>query len=260
MSGYLATSRKYKLALAFFIGVSVTLFIDLLLINFSIISLLKIADVYFRLILSSWPAAVLILGLYVLTNHRDSLDHFIKNRMTKFGPGGIEGKVDIIDATEDELRRETIKEVTDEEKEERTKADDSVIIESHIPKSIPNTDKEHVIERFNKKIIIEGLVQSKLKEKYGSLYRPGVRIIKANKELIADGLLYTPKGSRSVIEIKYIPSKNFDSLPFIIHRKLSKLRYLGIKRMTVVVVAEGLTVEDALPSYKNNLHHSQIYF
>ena len=46
-------------------------------------------DTYLKLILSSWPAVVLILGIIVLHRHKDSLDDFFKN-IKSLGPKGLE--------------------------------------------------------------------------------------------------------------------------------------------------------------------------
>ncbi|MFZ3044222.1 MAG: hypothetical protein WA058_03925 [Minisyncoccia bacterium] len=55
--------------------------------------LLLVLDRYAPLILNSWSMAVLAIGLTLLITQRGSIDEFIRRRMTKAGPGGVEGGI-----------------------------------------------------------------------------------------------------------------------------------------------------------------------
>ncbi len=55
--------------------------------------LLSVLDQYAPLILNSWPTAILVIGLTLLITQRSSIDEFIRKRMTKAGPGGVEGGI-----------------------------------------------------------------------------------------------------------------------------------------------------------------------
>lgn len=58
--------------------------------NYSAILLvLGIVDDYLKLILTSWPAVILILSLFILLRHREAIDYFIKN-IKIVSPKGIE--------------------------------------------------------------------------------------------------------------------------------------------------------------------------
>lgn len=54
-------------------------------------SFLIIVDSYLRLVLSSWPAVILILGLFLLIKFRAAIDYFIRNKLESIGPDGIKG-------------------------------------------------------------------------------------------------------------------------------------------------------------------------
>lgn len=53
--------------------------------------LFNVSDSYLRLIIISWPAAIIILGLVLFIKFEDSIGYFIKYRMTEAGPSGVRG-------------------------------------------------------------------------------------------------------------------------------------------------------------------------
>lgn len=55
--------------------------------------LLSVLDQYMKLVLNSWPIVGLTLGLSLVITQHDSIDEFIRKRMTKAGPAGVEGSV-----------------------------------------------------------------------------------------------------------------------------------------------------------------------
>jgi len=50
---------------------------------------LTVIDVYLKLILTSWPAVLLILSLFIILRHRGAIDNRIKN-IKSLGPGGVD--------------------------------------------------------------------------------------------------------------------------------------------------------------------------
>lgn len=240
--------------------------ISLVRINFGIGSVLFIIDSYLRLILSSWPACILFVSVFILTKHHDSISYFIKNRMTGIGPDGIKGSVLTTSASDVELKTKTIIETLETDKETKniersTNASQRVSMEKNAPESHPTIIKEANIDRYTKVSKIESIIQTSLIEKYGDRYKPQIKLSIEGKNIIIDGVLYSKKsGKATAIEIKYISSKNYDALRFIIARFKEKLYLFGIRRLIVIVVGENLLQEDAIKIQEANLNLAKIYF
>ena len=178
--------------------------------------------------------------------------------MTEVGPSGVKGSVQVKEATEEEIKDKTILETIKYEDAEKTFKSD-LQIESGIAKSVTTNQQEN--ERFNKILKIEACVQEALKEQYGESYKSSVRVSNGDRQVILDGLIYSKKGKiKSAVEIKYISSKRFESIRFIIARKLRQLYTFGIKRLTIFLVSDSFTEEEILDVYNQNLHQAQIYF
>lgn len=234
-------------------------------ISFGVDLVLHTINFYLSLILSSWPATILVLGIYTLTRHHDAIDYFIRNRMTEVGPGGVKGGLHIKEATKEELEQKTIFETVKDEQEEnkvlKHSTSTDIQIEPVVARTPPNTDKEHVLERFTKTLRVEELVQQRLKEKYLDLYKPSVRISNGDKGIVVDGLIYSKKEKiQSAIEVKYVSSKNFDVIKYIVARKLRQLWSIGVRRLTLVLVSDSFTKDEALKIYNDNLHQAQVFF
>lgn len=55
-----------------------------------LIKILIVFDEYLKLILTSWPAVILILAIFVLLRHKGAIDEFIKKRLKSAGPHGVD--------------------------------------------------------------------------------------------------------------------------------------------------------------------------
>ncbi len=208
--------------------------------------ILGLFDSYARLVLSSWPAAILLLGSLLLVRHRDAVDHFIRNRMTGVGFDGVRGDVIAAEASDGEVK---IKEVADAKvDEEIATAQTPIVIEDGIDKPSPHTLKKEVYERYKKRKEVEDRMQTILISKFPDTYRPHVKLtMGSGKSLILDGLLTTYDGSMmQAVEIKYIQKELFPSLKYTLGRLLEKLELFGVKKMTAIIIADDLTQEDAL--------------
>ena len=242
-------------------GIFTTIIAFALYLNqFGLYTILGTFDEYLKIVLTSWPAAILIISVVVLVKHHAAIDYFIRNRMTEVGPGGLKGQIQVERAT-----KEAVEDKIDQEEGYATRIQNEVLsqikIEDGVAPRIPNTENEQVINRFNKVLGIESKIQTLLREKYGTLYRPEVRLSRGGKEIIVDGLIYSRKNKiHAAVEIKYFSSKSFDALKFIISRRRTKLVSLGIKRLYVILVSNDLSDEEALKIYSENLHQAQIFF
>jgi hypothetical protein len=245
------------------------------ILTFTIISLfngsiklndiLGVIDSYIKLILSSWPASILIISSVVLYKHHDAINHFIKNRMTEIGPGGVKGETyKVKDATDSEIKHQRIKEVQEDDKVIEgilEKKQSEINIETGIRNIPPESQKEEVIKRYQKISQIEEAVQTSLIAKYADRYKSQVKVSNNEKSIILDGILYSKNGKKpTAIEIKYISSKNYEAIKFIISRKKTKLAVFGIKRIILVLVGDSISPEEASEIQKDNQHQSEIYF
>jgi len=58
--------------------------------NTVIIKIFIVFDDYLKLILTSWPAVILILFVFILLRHKKAIDEFIKRRLKSAGPHGVD--------------------------------------------------------------------------------------------------------------------------------------------------------------------------
>ena len=95
-----------------------------------LIKILIVFDEYLRLILTSWPAVVLILVVFVLLRHKEAIDEFIKKRLKSAGPHGVDS---FPPSTEPESK------VLPEAKKEATRNNTAIVsykIASHLPGTV----------------------------------------------------------------------------------------------------------------------------
>lgn len=215
--------------------------------DFNNLIFLQTIDAYLRLVLASWPAAILLLGLFLLVRHRDAIDHFIRNRMTGVGFDGVKGDVIEGSASDAEMKK---KNLTDAAVEEEISADQkpetSVIVEEGVNKPAPNTINRDVYERYQKRVEIEDRMQTILISKFPDIYRPHVKLtLPSGKSIILDGLFTTYGGGLRAVEIKYIAQGGFSTLKYSLRGLRERIEYFGIKKMTAIIIADDLTEEKA---------------
>lgn len=249
----------------FFWLILTSILIDVFSGSLKILSILLVIDTYVKLIISSWPAAILIISLLVLHKHHEAINHFIRNRMTEIGPSGLKGEaIKMKDATESEVKQERIKE---------TKEDDRVIeglivknkteigVETGFHKAVPKSTKEELIKKYQKISQIEEVVQTNLIDKYADRYKSQVKITDHEKSVIVDGILYSKNNKKPIaIEIKFISSKNYEAIRFIIARKKTKLAHFGINKLILIIVGDNITIDEAMKIQEDNIHQAKIYF
>jgi len=82
--------KKKKLIIGLVFVIILVIFVGTfpMSLNFLINSLF-IVDIYLKIILTSWPAAILLLGIFLFFRHRKSIDNLIKH-ITKLSPLGFE--------------------------------------------------------------------------------------------------------------------------------------------------------------------------
>lgn len=248
----------------FFWFILTSIIFDLFAEKIKVLDILLVINNYINLVVVSWPASILIITLVVLQKHHEAIDHFIKYRMTELGPGGVKGEqIKLKDATESEIKQERIKE---------TKEDDRVInslivnsksevLENTPRVPVPNTTNEGVAHRYLKISQIEEIVQTSLIDKYSERYKSQVKVTNQGKSLILDGILYPKVGKSPIaIEIKYMSSKRYEVIKFIIARKRTQLASLGISKLVLILVGDNITQEEALRVQEENLHQAKIFF
>lgn len=247
----------------FFFLIITSAIIELFQGTLEIRDLWVLADSYAKLILTSWSASILLISLVILTRHYESIDYFIRKRMTEVGPSGVKGSVSIDEATNSEMKQKTIKETKEDDKVAMgiSGKDREIKLQTGVTKDTPNTTKEEVLKRYKKISQIEEAVQTNLIDTYNDRYKPQVRISSGDKKVIVDGLLYSKKGKiKTAIEIRYISSKRYEVLRYIISRKLRQLSQFGIKRLTMILVGDNISKEEAQKIQDENLHQAKMYF
>jgi hypothetical protein len=245
-------------------------FISLLSGKITSTAILTIFDEYIRLVLSSWPATTLILGLTLFIKQHEAIAHFIKNRMTGVGFDGVKGTV-LETATLLEIKAKTM----DEEKEvlahnlkreaEKVNGVSGIgttptVEDAPKDTSIPTDEKAY--KRLKKVTQIEEIIQTGLIQKYADRYRPQVKLsIEGKKSLIIDGLLYSKKGNKATaVEIKYLSPQGIDALRFIISRKIKKYSEFGIRKLVIILIMDEISESDAIKIQEQNIPYAQIYF
>jgi hypothetical protein len=246
---------------------TIVVIVALFRVNFGVNSILSIIDSYSRLILSSWPGSILLLGILILFWHHNAIDHFIKNRMTGIGPDGVKAAITTTSASDAEVRSKTIKETIETEKGEKNIINEPQKIASN-KSATDNTSKDNSTplnkrnaERYKTISHIENIIQTGLIEKYGDRYKSQVKLsMEGKKDIILDGILYSKNGTAQGIEIKYISSKNYDALRFIITKLKMRLVPFGISRLIVIVAGHELSQQDAIKIQDTNSNLAKMFF
>ena len=248
----------------FFWFILTSIMVDLFSGRIRISELLLVINDYTKLVLVSWPASILIICLVLLQKHHEAIDHFIRNRMTEVGPGGVKGEpVKIKGATESEIKQQRIKETKEDDKviEGLVTKDKPLNVETGVHKVVPKSTKEEVIKRYQKIYRIEEVVQTNLIDRYADRYKSQVKITNHEKSVIVDGVVYLKNSKKpTAIEIKYISLKNYEAIRFIIARKKTKLAPLGVSQLILILVGDNITQEEAFKVQEENLHQAKIYF
>lgn len=211
---------------------------------------LHLIDEYLKIVLSSWPACILIIACLLLLLQKDAIDEFIRKRLTSIGPNGVNAAIPTTsDASVNEITAKAIKDVKEiPVAEHNIPAEEvqEIAIEENVKKAIPNSKNQAFVERFKKVRSIEELTQVYLMTKYGEAYKPNIKLTKDNKSIILDGLLTLKKGKLEAIEIRYIgENKHPEALKYIIIKLKNKLWGLGIKKLSLVVVANELNPDES---------------
>ncbi len=226
---------------------------------------LRVVDKYAQLLLTSWPATILTLGLLLFVRQHSAIDYFIRSRLTSIGPDGLHAAPITQPASDTEVKQKAILE--DKEEQKVTKN-----IQKQLTYTVTADSRRAEVEgveanddafaRYKRAATVEEMVQTMLIARYGDRYAPKVKITVGDiKPLILDGIIYSKLGIKSqAVEIKYVSRKSFDALRFILTRLKEKLILAGIRRLTVVVVSDGLTEEDAIKIQEQNLNIARMYF
>jgi hypothetical protein len=232
-----------------FIFVLILIVVDIIKRGF-VISPLHYINEYVRIILGSWPASALIIACLLLILQKDAIDEFIRKRLISIGPNGVSAtSTTTVDASVNEIATKTIKDVKEAVVEENNSLpeENKIEIEENVQKIIPNSKNQAFVERFKRVRSIEELTQVYLMAKYGESYKPNIKLLKDNKSIILDGLLKTKKGKFNAIEIRYIgENKHSEALKYIIIKLKSKLWSFGIRKLSLIVVANELVPSEAL--------------
>ena len=229
--------------------------ISLIYTNFSNERIVGIFDEYIRLILTSWPASILIIGLLLIFRQHDAIAHFIKHRMTGVGLDGVKGDVVTTEASQSEIQ---VKNVGDDEV---VAPAENTVIEEGVVKPAPNTINRDAYERYKKRVEVEDMVQTLLISEFREIYRPHVKLTSSTgKPLILDGLLTTFSGGLRAVEIKYVNKEHYSALYFVLNRLQEKLASLGINKLMVIIVADSLTDKDAMVISKSLPLRATKYF
>jgi len=214
--------------------------------SFDNLIFLKIVDSYLKIVLTSWPASILLLGLFLLSRHRGAIDHFIKNRMTGVGFDGVKGDLITGSASDTEVK---IKNITDSNVESEEKnISENIRIEEGYPKRAPGTLRLDVYNRYKETLQVEDRMQAALISNFPGLYKPHAKLsLPSGKSIVLDGLFTTLSGSLRAVEIKYIgDSKQAPTLTYSLRHLIEKLEDFGIKKMDVIIVAKNLKLEEAV--------------
>ncbi len=144
------------------------------------ILLLKIVDEYTKMVLTSWPATILTLGLVLLITQQEAIAKFIEERLISVGPDGIRGKSN--DSTEDLvlLSKQNISSNPSEEIMEESSNNTS----THLP---PSPDgKEALIKNNNE--LIKYLDFERI---YNVIFGTQITILDALRKDPTNGILFT---------------------------------------------------------------------
>ncbi len=232
--------------------------------DFDNLIFLQVIDSYLKIILSSWPAAILLIGLFLLSGHKDAIDYFIKNRMTGVGFDGVKGDVITGSASEAEVKEKNIKDSKEEEEISANAEVPGILqIEEGHTKPAPGTIKPGVYERFKKIGEIEDKMQTILISNFPNRYKTHVKLsLQSSRSIVLDGLFTASDGTLRAVEIKYIAEKKSTIiLKYGFHRLLDRLQDFGIKKMVAIIIADDLSADEAvLIDESIKLRISRYYF
>ncbi|MFA6190124.1 MAG: hypothetical protein WC711_01240 [Candidatus Staskawiczbacteria bacterium] len=193
-------------------------------------------DKYLTIILTSWPAAIIIISCILLYQQKDAIDEFIRKRIISIGPGGVNASPLTSDASEREVTAKAIEDI-----KETPARDGEVCIEENVQRTEPKSSNQEFLLKLKKIRKIEESVQVILQANLGQEYRPNVKLTKGLRTIILDGLLTSGTGKKTAVEIRYIgANKHPETLKFIISKLREKLIIFGIKRVLLIIVADDL--------------------
>ena len=98
-------------------------------------------------------------------------------------------------------------------------------------------------------------VQQELFKQFNGLFRPDVKFDKDNREVIMDGVTFSPDGSvQEVVEIVSLELPDFSKIPMYVTQVRNEMERQGLERarLRLVVVAEeitGLSAKELLNKY-----------
>lgn len=106
--------------------------------------------------------------------------------------------------------------------------------------------KSKLSARAERLKMIESLVNKVLKGIYGNDYSEQVKITSEHYSFIVDGVVFSNRIPKKIIEIRYITGKSFLSLRFIIERFITKIKQAGITtKILYIVVSDDMTDANA---------------
>lgn len=260
--------HRFKISFISFIKITMITFIYVSIIyvishifmgDLTLPDIFTIIDSYIKIILSSWPASILIISLFIFNKYYESISYFIKNRMVEVGASGVKGSLVVKDASSSEIRNQKIKDIKEEDKTSST--NNNFLVDTQGVSTKKNT--YNLNSRVEKISQIENATHVYISNLYPDQYKPEVKIEKEGKSIILDGVLYGKKNKskiRSAIEIRYMSSKRYESLRFIIARRAKKIAGFGINKIKVILVGDNITSSEALSIYNENMHQAQVYF
>lgn len=259
----------YSLVSFFILLVFSVSFFALLINEIDSDTYLKVLDNYVRLVLTSWPAAFLIIALILAFSQKDSISHFIKNRMTRVGLDGVSGDVLTTAASEGEMQEKGVRDVRDESEISSTVGTNNihadaplVQVEDRVEKALPNTISLNFHEKYKERVRVEEIVQTSLIAHFGDRYKTRVKLSnQKGQSLILDGIIYSSSEQIHAVEIKYNPSTQMSpGFPYIVRKLKDKLANFGISKLILILVYKDLTVEQATEFVKSANVSASLYF
>lgn len=232
---------------------------------FKLLPLLHVVDEYLKIVLTAWPAVILILVSFLLIKQHGAIDEFIRKRITSVGLDGIQASsVSTTEATPNEIKAKIIEDTRESSPLFETSQIASapklpfseigepivkkVDVEENFIKETPKSRDQAVVERFEKTKAIEELAQTYFLAKYGEKYKPHIKLTMGKTSVVLDGLLMNERKNKyTAFEIKYFGNnKSSESLKYIVIRLRDKLRLFGIKKLKLIIIGENLSPEDCL--------------
>jgi hypothetical protein len=112
----------------------ILVFIMLVIINFNSKIFFITANDYIKIILSSWPGAILVLGVFLFNTQKESISYFIKNRLISAGFDGI------IASPKEQEKILDNQDRADEKTEENTTINTNTLTSTTTPPDFEKTD------------------------------------------------------------------------------------------------------------------------